>query len=161
MGGVTQSSRIKKKAWLFIIGWNSSEVKEFNSMFLISVFFVLSWSELRVCPSSPSHTSPADQTAGNQQWFSKQVLNQWCSEARNTGQSKPITFKQPSSTSTPLVQPLGYDIRKDRSRWREGLTKTQKDNLLITNLKKDCPQFTVDAKLGLFKGVLHLQIKYF
>lgn len=101
------------------------------------------------CPHTPP-VSPAYQTAGNQPWFSKQALNQWCSEASNTGQSKPITFKELSPTSTPLVQPLGYDIREDGPRWREGLTKTQQDHILII----DRPEFTVDVKLGAFKRCL-------
>lgn len=61
------------------------------------------------CPRSSDHdtTRVTDRTrlGGNQQWFSKQELNQWCSGARNTCQSKPITFKQPSSISTPLGWP--------------------------------------------------------
>lgn len=67
----------------------------------LSFSLCLSWSD------HTPHVSQAYQTGGNQQWFSKQALNQCCSEACNTCQSKPITFKQPSSTSTPLVRPLG------------------------------------------------------
>lgn len=56
---------------------------------------------------SPAWTRLEKEGQGDQQWFSKQALNQWCSGASNTCQSKPITFKQPSPVSTPLVWPSG------------------------------------------------------
>lgn len=44
---------------------------------------------------------------GNQQWFNKQVINQWCTEACNTCQSKPIKFKVSPLNSTWVGWPCG------------------------------------------------------
>lgn len=64
------------------------------------------------CPSQLSYLSYSFQSRsghicvtslpnrGNQQWFSKQAINQWCTEVCNTCQSKPIKFKGSPSNST-------------------------------------------------------------
>lgn len=70
-----------------------------------------SWSDHTCVTSLPNR--------GNQQWFSKQAINQWCTEACNTCQSKPIKFKGSPLNSAWVGWPCGGqpDMPELRGQW--------------------------------------------